>query len=67
VEAPFAKSTFQAFRLRLTVHRQEGLAFEKSVQAASDAGLLPPRLRVALDSTPVRGRGAVKDTFNLLP
>lgn len=66
VEAPFAKSTFQAFRVRLTVHRHEGLAFEKSVQAASAAGLLPPRLRVALDSSPVRGRGAVKDTFNLL-
>lgn len=66
VEAPFAKSTFQAFRARLTVHLQEGLAFERSVQAARDAGLLPPRLRVALDSSPVRGRGAVKDTFNLL-
>lgn len=66
VEAPFAKSPFQAFRARLTVHRQEGLAFERSVQAARDAGLLPPRLRVALDSSPVRGRGAVKDTFNLL-
>jgi len=66
VEAPFAKSTFQAFRVRLTVHQREGLAFEGSVKAASAAGLLPPRLRVALDSSPVRGRGAVKDTFNLL-
>jgi hypothetical protein len=66
VEAPFAKSTFQAFRARLTLHQQEGLVFEKSVQAAREAGLLPPRLRVALDSSPVRGRGAVKDTFNLL-
>jgi transposase len=66
VEAPFAKSTFQAFRARLTVHLQEGLAFERSVQAARAAGLLPSRLRVALDSSPVRGRGAVKDTFNLL-
>jgi len=66
VEAPFAKSTFQAFRVRLTVHRQEGLAFEKSIKAAREAGLLPQKLRVALDSSPVRGRGAVKDTFNLL-
>lgn len=66
VEAPFAKSTFQAFRARLTVHLNEGLAFEKSVDAARAAGVLPPRLRVALDSSPVRGRGAVKDTFNLL-
>ena len=66
IEAPFAKSTFQAFRARLTLHASEGLAFEASVKAAKDAGLLSKRLRVALDSSPVRGRGAVKDTFNLL-
>lgn len=66
VEAPFAKSTFQAFRARLTVHEKEAVAFEKSVVAAREAGLLPRSLRVALDSSPVRGRGAVKDTFNLL-
>lgn len=66
VEPPFVKSTFQAFRVRLTLHQQEGLIFEKSVKAARDAGLLPPSLRLALDSSPVRGRGALKDTFNLL-
>lgn len=66
IEAPFAKSTFQAFRTRLTLHDKEGLAFDKSVCAAKNAGLLPEQLRVALDSSPVRGRGAVKDTFNLL-
>lgn len=65
-KAPFVKSTFQAFRVRLTVHAKEGLAFERSIQAAREAGLLPARLRLALDSSPVRGRGAVKDTFNLL-
>lgn len=65
-DAPFAKSTFQAFRLRLSLHLYEGLAFEKSVKEAKEAGLLPARLRVALDSSPVRGHGAVKDTFNLL-
>jgi len=66
MKAPFVKSTFQAFRVRLTVHEKEGLAFERSVRAAREAGLLPHKLKVALDSTPVRGRGAVKDTFNLL-
>lgn len=66
IDPVFAKSTFQAFRARLTVHRQEGLAFERSIQAAKEAGLLPRKLRVALDSSPVRGRGAIKDTFNLL-
>jgi len=66
VEAPFVKSTFQAFRARLTLHEKEGLVFEKSVMAARQAGLLSHHLQVALDSSPVRGRGAVKDTFNLL-
>lgn len=66
IEPIFAKSTFQAFRARLTLHHKEGLAFERSIRAAKDAGLLPKKLRVALDSSPVRGRGAVKDTFNLL-
>jgi len=66
IEPPFVKSTFQAFRARLTLHLQDGLVFEKSVKAAKEAGLLPDPLRVALDSSPVRGRGAIKDTFNLL-
>lgn len=66
IKPPFVKSTFQAFRARLTLHHKEGLAFERSISAAKDAGLLPKKLRVALDSSPVRGRGAVKDTFNLL-
>jgi hypothetical protein len=66
IDPPFAKSTFQGFRARLTLHDQEGKAFERSVGLAKDRGLLPARMFVALDSSPVRGRGAVKDTFNLL-
>lgn len=66
IDPAFARSTYQVFRLRLTVHEKEGLLFEKSVKAAREAGLLPPQVRAAVDSTPVRGRGAVKDTFNLL-
>jgi len=66
IEAPFAKSTFQGFRARLTLHAQEGKAFERSVALARERGLLPAGMFVALDSSPVRGRGAVKDTFNLL-
>lgn len=66
IAPPFVKSTFQAFRVRLVLHAKEGLAFEKIVRKARDAGLLPKKLCMALDSSPVRGRGAVKDTFNLL-
>lgn len=66
IDPPFAKSTFQGFRARLTLHDQEGKAFEGSVALAKERGLLPRKMFVALDSSPVRGRGAVKDTFNLL-
>jgi len=65
-EAPFVKSTFQLFRTRLTLHEKEGLAFAKSLEIAREKGLLPKSVRLALDSSPVRGRGAVKDTYNLL-
>lgn len=63
---PFVKSTFQRFRARLTLHDKEKLVFEKSVRLAAEAGLFPKELRAALDSSPVRGRGAIKDTFNLI-
>lgn len=66
IEPPFAKSTYQAFRARLTLHAKEGMAFERSVQLARESGMLPKNLRIALDSSPVRGKGAVKDTFTLL-
>jgi len=66
IKAPFAKSTFQEFRTRLTLREMEGLAFEKSILQAKEVGLLPGNLHVAFDSSPVRGRGAVKDTYNLL-
>jgi transposase len=66
LRAPFAKSTFQGFRSRLVLHEAEGKLFEASVREARDAGLLPSKLRLSLDSSPVRGRGAVKDTYNLL-
>ncbi len=65
-ETPFAKSTFQAFRVRLSLYAKEALVFEKTIKLARENGLLPASLRVALDSSPVRGRGALKDTYNLL-
>lgn len=62
-----AKSTLQLFRAKLVLHEQYGRLFEKSVEACRKAGLLKRRkLEVAIDTTPVLGRGAVKDTFNLV-
>lgn len=62
-----AKSTLQLFRAKLILHEQYGAIFERSVDACRRAGLLRrEKLEVAIDTTPILGRGAVKDTFNLI-
>ena len=66
-DQPFVKSTLQAFRARLVLHQAERAIFQRSIDAAKGSGLLASRkLKVALDTTPIFGRGAVKDTYNLL-
>lgn len=65
-EVPFAKSTLQLFRAQLMVHELGRLAFERSLTAARKRGHLKGRMRLAVDTTNVLGRGAVKDTYNLL-
>jgi hypothetical protein len=66
-DQPFVKSTLQAFRARLVLHHAEQAIFQRSVDAAKGSGLLACRkLKVALDTTPIFGKGAVKDTYNLL-
>ena len=62
----FAKSTLQLFRLRLVLNKKQGLVFQAALDEAKRQGQLPKKLQAALDSTPVTGRGAVKDAFNLL-
>ena len=62
-----AKSTFQLFRAHLILHDQVRTVFEQSLTAAKAAGLLRERpLRLAVDTKPMLGRGAVEDTYNLL-
>ena len=64
---PFAKSTLQMFRAQLILHERVGEIFRRSLQFARDSGYLRGhRMRVALDTTNILGRGAVKDTYNLL-
>jgi len=66
-DAPFVKSTLQAFHGRLVLHKAEQAIFQRSIDAAKGSGLLKSRkLKLALDTTPIFGRGAVKDTYNLL-
>ena len=66
-ERPFAKSTLQLFRAQLILHEQAGAIFKRSLEYARDTGYLKGRkMKVALDTTFILGRGAVKDTYNLL-
>lgn len=60
----FDASTLSRFRARLLLHEQERLAFERFVTAANDAQLLSSRQ--IMDSTAVRGAGAVQDTYQLI-
>ena len=65
--APFAKSTLQLFRAQLILHDKVREVFEGSLRLARQSGYLKKRgMGVALDTTYILGRGAVKDTYNLL-
>jgi len=65
---PFAKSTLQVFRAQLVTNDEARRIFAKSLALAKARGFLKAnrKLRVALDTTHILGRGAVKDTYNLL-
>ena len=66
-DRPFAKSTLQVFRAQLILHDKVREVFESSLRLARESGYLKKRsMRVALDTTNILGRGAVKDTCNLL-
>ena len=66
-DRPFAKSTLQMFRAQLILHDKVREVFESSLRLARESGYLKKRgMRVALDTTYILGRGAVRDTYNLL-
>ena len=55
------------FRAQLILHEKVREVFESSLRLARQSGYLKKRgMRVALDTTYILGRGAVKDTYNLL-
>jgi transposase len=66
-EEPFAKSTLCLFRNQLIVHEKAKLIFQKGLTYLSKQGFIKKhKITVALDTTPIFGRGAVEDTFNML-
>jgi transposase len=66
-QRPFAKSTLQLFRAQLILKDKLRLVFERGLAYARQSGYFKsPELRLALDTTNILGRGAAKDTYNLL-
>ncbi|MCX5665828.1 MAG: IS1182 family transposase [Candidatus Omnitrophica bacterium] len=66
-ERPFAKSTLQLFRSQLILNEKMRAIFQRSLEMAKETGYFKLRkLRVVLDTSNILGRGAVKDTYNLL-
>ena len=69
---PFAKSTLQEFRAQLVVHQEQRAIFQSSLEVAKRRGKFRDargearRLRLVQDTSNILGRGAVKDTYNLL-
>jgi hypothetical protein len=61
------KSTLQLFRAQLILHDRVRAVFQRSLEYAHESGYLQGRkMKVVLDTTPILGHGAVKDTYNLL-
>ena len=63
-DRPFAKSTLQLFRARI-LHDRVRAVFQRSLQFARQTGCLKGPDEGGGDPT-ILGRGAVKDTYNLL-
>jgi transposase len=64
--AGFDPSSLSVFRKRLAEHAQERYAFDRFLAVARQAGFLPDRVTVLIDTTWVKGAGAVQDTYTLL-
>ena len=64
--AGFDPSSLSYFRQRLIAHDKERYAFDRFVAVGRAAGFLADRVTLLTDTTPVKGAGAVQDTYTLL-
>ena len=62
----FDRSLLVYFRARLLVNNKDKMVFKKTLELARKAGLLKKEVDQVIDSTPMLGAGAVKDTYELL-
>ena len=62
----FDRSLLVYFRARLLINNKDKLVFKKTLEFAREAGLLKKEVDQVIDSTPMLGAAAVKDTYELL-
>jgi transposase len=62
----FHATSLVRFRARLLLHGKERLVFERSLELATELGLLSGPAEQILDSTPMLGAAAVQDTATLV-
>lgn len=66
-KAPFGQGSLVRFRSRMVEHDFDQLLIDRTVELAKKTGKFGwQNLRVALDSSPLRGSGRVEDTWNLV-
>jgi transposase len=65
-DAAVGQATLVDFRTRLQLHGKMEEAFGRFLKRAMDAGVLRADEVQVLDSSPIWGRGAVEDTYNLI-
>jgi transposase len=62
----FHPTSLVRFRARLLLHGKERLVFERSLELATELGLLEGEAEQIVDSTPMLGAAAVQDTATLV-
>ena len=62
----FHATSLVKFRARLLLHGKERVVFERSLELASELGLISGQVEQILDSTPMLGAAAVQDTVTLV-
>jgi len=62
----FHPTSLVKFRARLLLHGKERVVFERSIELATELGLLDGDIEQIVDSTPMLGAAAIQDTVTLV-
>ena len=63
----FHPTSLVKFRARLLLHGKERIVFERSIELATELGLLDGSVEQIVDSTPMLGAAAIQDTVHAGP